>query len=72
MTNLLLVLVFLEKVTDYIEQGLTVDIIFLGFQKAFDKVSHARVIAKVKAHGIDGHIWKWIDNWLRDRTQRVV
>ncbi len=69
LTNLL---VFLEKVTDYTEQGLPVDIIFQDFHKAFDKVSHARLMAKVKAHGIDGHIWKWIDNWLRDRTQWVV
>ena len=59
LTNML---VFLEKVTNYIEQGLPVDIIFLDFQKAFDKVPHARLMDKVKAHGIDGHIWKWIDN----------
>ena len=27
---------------------------------------------KVKAHGIGSNIWRWIEAWLCDRTQRVV
>jgi len=44
----------------------------LDFQKAFDKVPHARLICKLKAHGISGKILTWIENWLLNRKQRVV
>jgi len=45
--------------------------IFLDFAKAFDKVPHMRLLAKLCAHGIDGHVLKWISSWLSDRMQRV-
>ena len=31
-----------------------------------------RLLHKVKSHGIQGEVAKWIQNWLDDRTQRVV
>ena len=37
LTNLL---VFMEEVTNYIDRGYPVDVIYLDFQKAFDKVPH--------------------------------
>ncbi len=49
-----------------------VDIIYLDFQKAFDKVPHMRLLTKLKAHGVTGHIHKWIEDWLSERKQRVV
>ena len=45
---------------------------YLDFARAFDKVPHARLIAKVKALGITGQISTWIEQWLTDRRQRVV
>jgi len=69
LTNLL---VFLEEVTNYIDSGYPVDVIYLDFQKAFDKVPHRRLIIKLEAHGIDGKILQWIENWLSNRKQRVV
>jgi len=69
LTNLL---VFLEEVTNYIDSGYPVDVIYLDFQKAFDKVPHTRLIMKLAAHGIDGQVLQWIQNWLSDRKQRVV
>jgi len=68
LTNLL---EFLDKVTGCIDTGDSVDIIFLDFAKAFDKVSHKRLLLKLKAHGIDGKLNNWIAEWLRNRTQRV-
>ena len=53
LTNLL---VFLETGTDYIDKGYPVDALFLDFQKAFDKMPPCRLIAKLKALGIDGKI----------------
>jgi len=52
LTNLL---VFLEEVTNY-DSGYPVDVIYLDFQKAFDKVSDGRLVLKLDAHGIGGEI----------------
>ncbi|KAF2363708.1 Reverse transcriptase domain [Trinorchestia longiramus] len=48
-----------------------VDLLYLDFQKAFDRVAHERLMAKVEAHGIQGIYSRWIRNWLTSRTQRV-
>ena len=50
----------------------SLDIVFLDFQKAFDKVTHKKLMFKVKQLGIDGNVYNWIENWLSDRRQRVV
>ena len=54
----------------WIDEGSPVDIIYLDFQKAFDKVPHQRLLLKLKAHGIGDGIIDWIEQWLTDR--RVV
>jgi len=46
------VLEFLEYVTDAVDIGKPVDIIYLDFQKAFDKVPRAKLLHKLAAHGI--------------------
>ena len=63
---------FLEEITKWIDMGSPVDIIYLDFQKAFDKVPHQRLLLKLKAHGIGDSITDWIEQWLTDRRQRVV
>ena len=49
-----------------------VDVIYLDFQKAFDKVPHQRLILKLKSHGMGNSIINWIEQWLTDRRQGVV
>ena len=46
------------------------DVVYLDFQKAFDKVPHQRLILKLKAHGND--VISWIEKWLTQRKQRVL
>ena len=48
-----------------------VDVIYLDFQKAFDKVPHERLPVKVMAHGIQDGAARWIRNWLAGWHQRV-
>ena len=56
-----------------IDLGDSVDVIYLDFAKAFDKVSHSKLAQVLKAHGgIRGKILQWIISWLLDRSQRVV
>ena len=69
LTNMLC---FLEEITKWIDVGSPLDIIYLDFQKAFDKVPHQRLLLKLKAHGIGDSITDWIEQWLTDRRQRVV
>ena len=68
-TNLL---EFLERVTSEVDQGHDMDVVYLDFSKAFDKVPHKRLLAKLKAHSIDGQVLRWIREWLDGRKQRTV
>ncbi|CAM4712428.1 unnamed protein product [Lepidochelys kempii] len=52
-------------------RGDTVDILYLDFQKAFDKVPHQMLLSKVSFPGIRGKVLSWIGNWLKDRKRRV-
>lgn len=63
---------FLHYVSTHVDSGEPVDVIYLDFQKAFDKVPHRRLLMKIEAYGITGNISRWICNWLGDREQRVV
>ena len=69
LTNLLC---FFEEITKWVDEGSPVDVIYLDFQKAFDKVPHQRLILKLKSHGMGNSIINWIKQWLKDRRQRVV
>ena len=68
-TNLLQ---FYDKIFQDYEEGRAVDIIFLDFKKAFDKVPHRKLLKKLKKYGISGDLLNWIQNWLTKRRQRVV
>jgi ribonuclease P/MRP protein subunit RPP40 len=62
---------FFEKVTEWVDNGEPVDVTYLDFQKAFDKVPHKRLLHKVKDMGIEGDLLCWLQDWLKDRKQRV-
>ena len=66
------VLCLLEEITKWVYDGSPVDVLYLDFQKAFDKVPHQRLIRKLKLHGMGNSIINWIAHWLTDRRQRVV
>ena len=68
LTNLL---EFFETVTKELDEDNNVDIVYLDFCKAFDKVPHCRLIKKLESHGIKGKIRDWIKSWLSNRRQRV-
>ena len=48
------------------------DIVYLDLKKAFDKVPHRRLLAKVRVCGVAGQVANWIANWLSGRKQRVA
>ena len=68
LTNLLQ---YVEAITAAVDQGCQVDSIYFDFQKAFDKVPHRRLLAKLEAVGIRGYLLTWLTSWLTGRKQRV-
>ena len=54
------------------EKGDTkVDVIYLDFAKAFDKVDHTILLAKLTKLGIRGKLLNWLKLFLTNRKQRV-
>ena len=47
---------FFEEITKWVIDGSPVDVVYLDFQKAFDKVPHQRLLLKLKAHGIGNDV----------------
>nr|XP_047127640.1 uncharacterized protein LOC124808536 [Hydra vulgaris] len=62
----------LDITTDALENGHSVDMLYLDFEKAFDKVPHSRLITKLQSYGIVRSYLGWIENFLTNRKQRVV
>ena len=63
---------YLDELTKLVDQGHSVDIVYLDFANAFDKVPHSRLLQKCKGLGIRGNVPAWIQEWLTNRKQRVV
>ncbi len=61
-----------EEMTKWVDEGSPIDLIYLDFQKALDKVPHGRLILKLKSHGMGSSIINWIEQWLTEKSQRVV
>ena len=54
------------------EEGNDVDIVYLDFSKAFDKVDIGLLLYKLKALGIKDPLFTWIQDFLLGRRQRVA
>ncbi|PJE77527.1 hypothetical protein CI610_03548 [invertebrate metagenome] len=65
-------LTVLEEWTDIIDKGGQLDVIYMDFMKAFDKVPHQRLLKKLTGYGISQKIVKWIEDFLSNRCQRVI
>ncbi|PKU48045.1 reverse hypothetical protein [Limosa lapponica baueri] len=63
---------FCDAITGWLDEGRAADVIYLDFSKAFDTVSHNILIGKLRKCGLDEGTVRWIENWLCDRTQRVM
>ena len=61
-----------ESWTEDVDKGYSVDVIFLDFQKAFDKVPKTRLLQKLSAYEIEGKVLCWIADFLSDRKIRIM
>ena len=63
---------FFDKVGGWLDESQNVDVLYLDFAKAFDKVDHERLMVKLAAAGVEGKLRAWLKDWLSKRYQRVV
>ena len=57
--------------TKSIDSNESIDVVYLDIAKAFDTVSHSKLIAKLECYGIRGPILSWIKAFLSNRLQAV-
>ncbi len=57
--------------TKAVDSGHFVDILYIDIAKAFDSVSHIKLIAKLQRYGVQGLLLDWIKAFLNRRRQRV-
>ena len=60
-----------DKLTEIMDQGGAVDMVYLDFAKAFDTVSHRRLLIKLEGYGVRDEVLRWIEKFLVGRRQRV-
>ena len=63
------VLLCMERWTDIVDGGNSVDVAYFDYAKAFDKVSHRLLLYKLRGYGIDGKLLDWLKDWLECRRQ---
>ena len=62
-------ILFFDQITSMFEDKAQVEIVYLDFSKAFDKVSHPKLLHVLTHYKVDYKVTNWIRNYLADRTQ---
>jgi len=57
----------LESWTQALDEGFGIDVLCLDYRKAFDSVPHKRLLEKLKLHGINSKLRRWIQSFLEAR-----
>ena len=62
---------FLDHITSLRDKGYSAAVLYFDFSKAFDTVSHPRLLHKLEKYGIRDPVLKWISSFLSGRSQMV-
>ena len=54
----------LDQLGRELDRGKQIDVLYLDMSKAFDRVSHAELIRRLREFGFGGHILKWFVSYL--------
>lgn len=65
-------LVHFDEILEGLTNSSNVDVIYLDFAKAFDKVDFKVLLKKLHKIGVRGKLLKWIESFLTNRTLYVV
>jgi hypothetical protein len=69
LTNLL---VFIDEISRNLDAGVSTNAVYLDIAKAFDKIPHDRLIARLMEVGVDDSIVNWVKVFLTERKQYVM
>jgi hypothetical protein len=61
-----------QEITNHLHYGIQNYLLILDFSKAFDKVSHKKLLFKLGNYGIRDTTIKWIGSFLNNRMQQAV
>ena len=61
-----------DTILKSLNSGEVVNVIYLDYAKAFDKVDHNILLAKAKRYGIHGNMLQWFSEFLTNGLQTVV
>ena len=70
-STVLQLLKVLDEISEMLDSGVPVDIVYTDFQKAFDSVPYRRLLAKLESYGIQNKTLAWLKSFLIGRKQRV-
>ena len=62
----------INDIAKQIDTNLQVGAAILDFSKAFDKVSHSRLLCKLRHYGIKENVLYWLESLLHGCTQVIV
>ena len=60
-----------DDIMHMLDGGGSVDMVYLNFSNAFDKVDHGILLYKLKALGITGNLGIWFHNVLTNRSHFI-
>ena len=63
---------FIGNMKEGMKDRIQHNVVVMDFAKAFGKVSHYKLIFKLKKYGIDEITCGWAESFLHNRSQRVV
>ncbi|KAK3868070.1 hypothetical protein Pcinc_026514 [Petrolisthes cinctipes] len=61
-----------DRLITSLELNTMIDVVYLDFSKAFDKVDHGVLLHKLRNLGISGELGLWVSAFLTNRTQFVA
>ena len=62
---------FMDTLTSAVEAGDEVDVIYTDLEKAFDKISHKKLLFKLERYGVHRMVIGWIGSYLSERGFQV-
>ena len=63
---------YCNDVTSALDCTRCIDVIYLDFSKAFDKVSHSLLLQKLRLRYVPYPLVNWIESFLNNRKQLVL
>ena len=66
------IITLVDKITTFFDKGDIIISVFLDRKQTFDTVDHHILLKKLYAYGIRGHIIKWVESYLCERSQSFI